>query len=107
MEKWIRTVVRTEKDGMDCLKTCFHVLNDVDVMAGTNDGDGDRKRTYIKLSVPEYSLINFKTNESNGRKELEIHVGGMCEHDEIMPALQFALDAIESITDNEVIEPEI
>lgn len=107
MEKWIRTVVRAEKDGMDCLKTSFHVMNDVDVMAGTNDGDGDRKRTYIKLSVPEYSLINFKTNESNGRKELEIHVGGMCEHDEIMPALQFALDAIESITDNEVIEPEI
>lgn len=107
MDKWIRVVTRTEKDGMDCLKTKFHVMNDVDVMAGTNDGDGDGKRTYIKLSAPDYSLINFKTKETNGRKELEIYVGGMCEHDELISALQFALDAIECITDNEVLEPEI
>lgn len=107
MDKWIRLVQKTKSKGLECLKTRFRVMYDVDVEAGTNDGDGDQKETYIKLSADSDSLTHFKVSENEDKRELEIYIHGECEHEEILSAIQFALDAIACIQDGEVLEPDI
>jgi hypothetical protein len=107
MDKRIRIVVKTKKDYVDYLQTRFFEIYGVDVIAGTNKGSGNSKRNYIKLIVPEYSGVDFDVTESNGGKELEICIDGANECEEFIQSLQFALDAIKSIEDDEVIEPEI